>query len=222
VSQPVHNRPVGPAGLFPLVSVHGGRSRDDGSRRGRPKRPAGRLAVAAGMVGLLALVAVGGGLVARWSSSPAPAAVTQHVPEAPAAAPASSPELPSPDVDGTIPPAPTLLATTEPVTRSVIPAASAPASKARTQRRTRARRIAGEPGAPPVFTGTLAVESNPAGGAVFLDRQRVGTTPLRLTGVTAGAHVIWIESRGHARWTASVQVNTGKVVRVRATLQPQP
>jgi hypothetical protein len=33
--------------------------------------------------------------------------------------------------------------------------------------------------------------------------------------------VVWIESEGHARWTAAVQVNTQKLVKVNATLQPQ-
>ena len=65
------------------------------------------------------------------------------------------------------------------------------------------------------------MRSNPAGGIVFLDRQRVGVTPLQLTGVTAGTHVIWIESPGHARWTSAVQVNTNKLVTVTATLEPR-
>jgi cell division protein FtsB len=221
VGQPVHHRAVEPAAPLPLVSVPAARSKDDGSRLGEPKRTVGRLTIAAGVAGLLALVAAGSGLVARWARPAIPAAVTQPASEAQSAAAASIPVLSSPAVDGTTPPAPTLLATAEPMTPSVTPAATASASKVRTQRRARTRQLAGESTAPPVFTGALAVESNPAGGAVFLDRQRVGTTPLRLTGVAAGAHVIWIESRGHARWTASVQVNTGKVVRVRATLQPQ-
>ena len=38
---------------------------------------------------------------------------------------------------------------------------------------------------------------------------------------TAGAHAIWIESPGHARWTAAVQVNTNKLVKVSATLEPR-
>jgi len=79
----------------------------------------------------------------------------------------------------------------------------------------------GDPSAPPVFAGALAVQSNPAGGTVFLDRQRVGETPLQLTSVTAGAHVIWIESPGHARWTTAVQVNTNKLAKVSATLEPR-
>ncbi len=228
VGQALHDRADEPAAPFPLVSVDAGGSNGDGSRLGEAKRTIGRLAVATGVVGILALVVVGSGLAARWARPPVQAAVTQHKSEAHIATAASSPVLPSPAVDVLIPPAPTPLATAAPTTPRVIPAATksasrkATSSKAATQHRARRPQPAGgDPSAPPVFVGALAVQSNPAGGTVFLDRQRVGETPLRLTGVTAGAHVIWIESPGHARWTAAVQVNTNKLVKVSATLEPR-
>jgi hypothetical protein len=227
VGQALHDRADEPAAPFPLVSVDAGGSNGDGSRLGEPKRTIGRLAVATGVVGILALVVVGSGLAARWARPPVQAAVTQHKSEAHIATAASSP-VPSPAVDVPIPPVPTPLATAAPTTPRVIPAATksasrkATSSKAATQHRARRPQPAGrEPSAPPVFVGALAVQSNPAGGTVFLDRQRVGETPLQLTGVTAGAHAIWIESPGHARWTAAVQVNTNKLVKVSATLEPR-
>ena len=228
VGQALHDRADEPAAPFPLVSVDAGGSNGDGSRLGEPKRTIGRLAVATGVIGILALVVVGSGLAARWARPPVQAAVTQHKSEAHIATAASSPVLPSPAVDVRIPQAPTPLATAAPTTPRVIPAATksasrkATSSKAATQHRARRPQPAGgEPSAPPVFVGALAVQSNPAGGTVFLDRQRVGETPLQLTGVTAGAHAIWIESPGHARWTAAVQVNTNKLVKVSATLEPR-
>ena len=228
VGQALHDRADEPAAPFPLVSVDAGGSNGDGSRLGEPKRTIGRLAVATGVVGILALVVVGSGLAARRARPPVQAAVTQHKSEAHIATAASSPVLPSPAVDVPIPPAPTPLATAAPTTPRVIPAATksasrkATSSKAATQHRARRPQPAGgDPSAPPVFAGALAVQSNPAGGTVFLDRQRVGETPLQLTGVTAGAHVIWIESPGHARWTTAVQVNTNKLVKVSATLEPR-
>jgi hypothetical protein len=228
VWQALHDRADEPAAPFPLVSVDAGGSNGDGSRLGEPKRTIGRLAVATGVVGILALVVVGSGLPARRARPPVQAAVTQHKSEAHIATAASSPVLPSPAVDVPIPPAPTPLATAAPTTPRVIPAATKSASrkerssKAATQDRARRPQPAGgDPSAPPVFAGALAVQSNPAGGTVFLDRQRVGETPLQLTGVTAGAHVIWIESPGHARWTTAIQVNTNKLVKVSATLEPR-
>ena len=85
------------------------------------------------------------------------------------------------------------------------------------------------PAAPPVvaaknradaFVGVLAVESVPAGAAVFIDQQYVGDTPLDLTRIRAGSHAIRMEREGYTRWTASVVVASGKRTRLSTTLQP--
>ena len=193
-----------------IAALDSVRSNDDGSRLGEPTRPIGRLAVATAVLGGMALVALGSGLVARLVRPPSQAPVAQDKSEAPLAAAASRARL----------------ATAAPTKPGVIPAAtmSAPrqatSSKAATQDRgRRAQPAGGDPSAPPVFAGALAVQSSPAGGTVFLDRRRVGETPLQLTGITAGSHVIWIESPGHARWTTAVQVNANKLVTVIATLE---
>lgn len=71
-----------------------------------------------------------------------------------------------------------------------------------------------------VFTGALQVRSIPA-SAVFLDRKYVGQTPVRLTAVRAGSHVVWIQRDGYQRWTASVLVAADQQTQVVATLQPE-
>jgi len=212
------NRAVEPAPLLRQVSVDTARPREDRSGLGGLKGIIGRHAVAAGLLGLLAVVAVGG-LVARRPRLAVPAPMTQHTPEGHIAA-ASIP--PSP-----IPPSPIPAATTAPTTPGILPAAikspsgTSRSSKVTTRQRNRSRQPVRDSSPPAVFAGNLAVQSNPAGGTVFIDRQRVGETPLRLTRLTAGSHVVWIESEGHARWTAAVQVNTDKLVRVNATLEPR-
>ena len=70
------------------------------------------------------------------------------------------------------------------------------------------------------FTGALQVRSIP-GSAVFLDRKYVGETPVQLTAVRAGSHVVWIQRDGYQRWTASVLVSADKQTQVLATLQPE-
>jgi hypothetical protein len=212
------DRAVEPAPLVQQVSVDTSRARGDRSGLGGLKGIMGRPALAAGLLALLAVVAVGG-LVARRPRLAVPAPVTQHAPEGHIAAAST---LPSPIPAATA--APTTAAPTKPgVLRAATKSASGTSrsSKATTRQRTRSRQLVGDPSPSPVFAGNLAVESNPAGGTVFIDRQRVGETPLRLTRLTAGSHVVWIESEGHARWTAAVQVNTDKLVRVNATLEPQ-
>jgi PEGA domain len=72
------------------------------------------------------------------------------------------------------------------------------------------------------FVGTLAVESSPPGAAVFINRQRVGVTPLEVPGLQSGSRVIWIERDGYRRWTAAVDVPADRLTRVSAKLQADP
>ena len=72
----------------------------------------------------------------------------------------------------------------------------------------------------PGFTGVLAIDSDPSGGVVFVDREHVGETPIRLTRLRAGSHVIWVEHDGYDRWTTAALVPAYKQARVRAKLQP--
>jgi hypothetical protein len=69
------------------------------------------------------------------------------------------------------------------------------------------------------YVGALTIDSTPAGSAVFVDRQLVGKTPLQLTGLRAGSHVVRIERDGYDRWTTAVLVAADKQTRVSARLQ---
>jgi hypothetical protein len=70
-----------------------------------------------------------------------------------------------------------------------------------------------------VFIGTLSIDAEP-GGEVFLNRKSVGHTPLRLTNLKAGSHLIWVERDGYQRWTRVVQVPADRVTRLIADLEP--
>jgi hypothetical protein len=69
------------------------------------------------------------------------------------------------------------------------------------------------------YVGILAVESEPPGSVVFVDRQLVGNTPLQLRRLRAGSHVVRIERNGYDRWTTAVLVPADKQTRVSAKLQ---
>ena len=69
------------------------------------------------------------------------------------------------------------------------------------------------------YVGVLTVDSEPTGSAVFVDRQHVGETPLELTQLRAGSHVVRIERDGYDRWTTAVLVAADKQTRVSAKLQ---
>lgn len=70
--------------------------------------------------------------------------------------------------------------------------------------------------------GTLEVQSEPTGAAVFINRRRVGETPLQWPQLRAGYYVIWIEREGYQRWTAAARVAADTVLRVDVKLQPKP
>jgi hypothetical protein len=76
------------------------------------------------------------------------------------------------------------------------------------------------PAAPVPFIGALYVDSRPRGARVLLNGSPIGTTPMRISEVSAGAHVVRIEQPGYRPWTASVRVVTGEETRVAASLDP--
>lgn len=87
------------------------------------------------------------------------------------------------------------------------------------------KRVAGvdaaQPAKPREFLGTLAVQTDPPGAAVFVNRQPAGETPLRLPAMRAGSHLLWIERDGYRRWTRVVTVPADQVTNVTARLERQ-
>ena len=76
-----------------------------------------------------------------------------------------------------------------------------------------------EPG-PVIYRGTLSVNADQPAALVFVNRQSVGTAPVRVRNLRAGSHLVWIESEGHRRWTRVITVPAEKVTRVSAALEP--
>jgi hypothetical protein len=73
-----------------------------------------------------------------------------------------------------------------------------------------------------VFTGGMLVESRPRDARVWVDGRDVGRTPLTLSGIRAGSHVVRIELDGYRTWTAAVRVVAGTRRRVSASLEQLP
>jgi chromosome segregation ATPase len=111
-------------------------------------------------------------------------------------------------------------ATSETIAANEVSAAARrdPARATRTARTADASRLGGSAEATARYVGTLEVESEPTRGAVFVDRQQVGETPLQLT-LRAASHVVRIERDGYDRWTTAVLVAADKHTRVSAKLQ---
>jgi hypothetical protein len=75
------------------------------------------------------------------------------------------------------------------------------------------------PGRTDTFVGTMLVESRPVGARVFLDGREVGRTPMVLSDVRAGSHVVRLELDGYRTWTTSARVVAGERRRVAASLE---
>jgi len=69
------------------------------------------------------------------------------------------------------------------------------------------------------YTASLVVESLPPGASVYLDNKAVGRTPLTLSGVNAGEHVVRLERDGYRRWARSIRVVATERNRVTASLE---
>ena len=69
------------------------------------------------------------------------------------------------------------------------------------------------------FTAALIVESRPPGAIVFLNGERVGTTPLTLDTVATGSQALRLEMDGYRRWTSSIRVVAGERNRITASLE---
>ncbi len=69
-------------------------------------------------------------------------------------------------------------------------------------------------------TGTLSVSSSPAGAQVYLDNVYMGVTPLSLTSVSAGSHLVLLKLTGYADFEVTAQVSAGQTTPVTAILTP--
>ena len=70
------------------------------------------------------------------------------------------------------------------------------------------------------FVGALQIDSTPRGARVFIDREEVGVTPLVLTGLVVGSHVVRLEADGHAPWSSAIRVIADRQTDIRTKLAP--
>jgi len=82
-----------------------------------------------------------------------------------------------------------------------------------------AREAAPPPAAPERTSGSLMVDSRPAGARVFVDGALVGTTPFLMDSIAAGDHAVRMELDGFNPWTASTKVVGGERARVSGSLE---
>jgi serine/threonine-protein kinase len=149
------------------------------------------------------------------------------VPDAPKPAPVAEapaarvpPAAPTPrPVPQRAAPSPATRQASRPAAARVAPSRTAPARPPESTNRAVQR--ASVPPPPPAsrFTGSLNIETKPAGARVFLDGRLAGVTPLVIDTVSAGNHTVRIERDGYRRWTSSVRVVATEQNRITASLE---
>ena len=69
-----------------------------------------------------------------------------------------------------------------------------------------------------VGVGSISVDTRPNGVQVWLDQRLVGETPMLISDVTAGAHVVEFRHAGYRDWATTVRVGPSEQARVTASL----
>jgi len=82
-----------------------------------------------------------------------------------------------------------------------------------------ARLVSTTPPPPVATTGALVIESRPSGATVFIDGQRMGTTPMSLPDLSPGTRRIRLEMTGFSPWVTTAEVEAGARGRVAASLE---
>ena len=76
-----------------------------------------------------------------------------------------------------------------------------------------------EPQSSTVYTGSIYVDSRPRGARVTIDGKAVGVTPLRVSDVRVGTHVVRLELPDHRLWSSTTRVTSGQEQRVTGSLE---
>jgi hypothetical protein len=71
----------------------------------------------------------------------------------------------------------------------------------------------------PASTGQMYVASRPSGAQVLLDGRVMGSTPMRIPDIPAGAHLVRLELPGYRSLSIRTQVSAAKETPVTASLE---
>ncbi|MBT5307422.1 MAG: PEGA domain-containing protein, partial [Candidatus Scalindua sp.] len=69
------------------------------------------------------------------------------------------------------------------------------------------------------ITASININSNPPEAAIYLDGEKVGTTPDILKSVSIGVHEVGVKLEGFAEWKRILNVKNGKEITLNAALQ---
>lgn len=70
--------------------------------------------------------------------------------------------------------------------------------------------------------GSISVRSTPSAASVYLDGNYQGTTPMTISGVIKGAHMVELQKSGYYEWSGGVTVYAGQTTSVNQVLSKIP
>ena len=76
-----------------------------------------------------------------------------------------------------------------------------------------------EPTTPSSTSGSIAITSSPAGATVVVDAIHRGTTPVILTEIPAGNHLVTLSFKGYDDWNHTISVGSGQMAAINAELE---
>ena len=76
-----------------------------------------------------------------------------------------------------------------------------------------------EPTTPSSTSGSIAITSSPAGATVVVDDIHRGTTPVILTEIPAGNHLVTLSFKGYDDWNHTISVGSGQMAAINAELE---
>lgn len=75
---------------------------------------------------------------------------------------------------------------------------------------------------PQSTAGSLYIISTPSGSNIYLDAAYKGTTPLTISNIASGTHILEVDHAGYYDWKSTVDVPSGGTRTIDATLNPMP
>lgn len=78
------------------------------------------------------------------------------------------------------------------------------------------------PGSKPPATGTITAQSSPSGAEIYLDNVYKGFSPVSLSDISAGSHVVIFKMAGYSDAQYTVDITAGQSTQVIGVLAPVP
>ncbi len=71
-------------------------------------------------------------------------------------------------------------------------------------------------------TGSLQASSSPSGADLYVDESFRGNTPVQVSGLSTGSHLVSLKRYGYMDWSQTVSITAGRTTTINPVLNPYP